>query len=109
MVMVDRCINQSCSTPFRYLRNGGLFRLEDDPLVKASKPSPQYYWLCDDCSRKMNLRITKDGEVAPVSLQGQTMLDRKGITQVDRRDGLLLTRLNFLTENKAQAQYSQAK
>ena len=97
--MLDKCINQSCSTPFRYLRNGRLFRLESDPLVRASKPKAEYFWLCDRCSAKMNLCITKEGTVSPVMLsrQGSAGLTRKGVTRVDRKDGFLLSTLSFST------------
>lgn len=98
--MLNKCVNPSCSSPFRYLHNGRLFRLEGDPLFRTSKANTlEYFWLCDHCSPRMSLRIAKEGKVLPVVLpvSGSVDLDRKGITQVDRRDGSLLSRLSFST------------
>lgn len=45
----------------------------------------------------MSLRISQDGQVLPVTVPALERADfnQKGITLVDRRDGLLLTRLGF--------------
>jgi hypothetical protein len=84
--MLNKCVNPSCSSPFRYLRNGRLFRLEGDPLFRNSKANRlEYFWLCDHCSPSMSLRIAKEGKVLPIVLpvSSSVDLDRKGITQVD--------------------------
>lgn len=96
--MLGKCRNPSCSVPFRYLRDGRLFRLEADPRVRTSKSNKlEFFWLCDLCSPSMSLRISDGGKVLPVTLPGsdQDDFDGKGITLVDRRDGLLLSRLGF--------------
>lgn len=96
--MLDKCSNPSCSALFRYLRDGRLFRLEADPIARTSKPNKQeYFWLCDGCSPRMSLRIGEAGKVLPVMLPASDCgdFDGKGITLVDRRDGLLLSKLWF--------------
>jgi hypothetical protein len=96
--MLGKCTNPSCSAPFRYLRDGRLFRLEADPGFRTSKPKKlEYFWLCDGCSPRMSLRISDGGNVLPVMLPGSVQgdFDGKGITLIDRRDGLLLSRLAF--------------
>jgi hypothetical protein len=96
--MLGKCSNPSCSAPFRYLRDGKLFRLESDPRLRTSKPNKlEYFWLCDHCSPRMSLRIGDAGGTLPVLLPGSDQRDfnGKGITLVDRRDGLLLSRLGF--------------
>jgi hypothetical protein len=96
--MVGNCSNPSCSAPFRYLRDGKLFRLETDPRVRTRKPNRlEYYWLCDRCSHGMSLRIDDRGNVLPVMLPSAVRGDfeGEGITLVDRRDGLLLSILGF--------------
>jgi len=95
--MLGKCSNPSCSAPFRYLRNGKLFRLEADPRVHTSKPNKlEYFWLCDHCSPRMSLRISNGGSVLPVlAAPGHGDFDGKGITLIDRRDGLLLSKLGF--------------
>jgi len=37
-VMVAKCTNPSCSTAFRHLEEGTLFRLEADPTLRLSNP-----------------------------------------------------------------------
>jgi len=96
--MLGKCSNPSCSAPFRYLRDGKLFRLEADPRLRTSKPNKlEYFWLCDRCSPRMSLRIGGEGDVRPVLFPGsvQRDFDGIGIALIDRRDGLLLSRLGF--------------
>jgi hypothetical protein len=80
--MVSKCANPSCSTPFHYLREGKIFRVEVE--VSASHPAQEtvelsdgkkfpfllasnkaarkteHYWLCGPCSQTMNLQFDKD-------------------------------------------------
>jgi hypothetical protein len=66
--MVSKCANPSCSTAFRYLHEGKLFRIEtpmlDPPLggslyhpgrVKMVPRSVEFYWLCSACAAVMTL------------------------------------------------------
>ena len=97
-LMLGKCSNPSCSAPFRYLRDGRLFRLEADPIARTSKPYKlEYFWLCEHCSPRMSLRIGKEGGVLPVMLPASDCgaFDGNGIMLVDRRDGLLLSKLGF--------------
>lgn len=96
--MLAKCSNPSCSAPFRYLQNGQLFRLESDPVLHTSKFNPtEYFWLCDHCSSAMTLRIGREGKVMPVVLPAPINGNcaGNGIALVDRRQGLLLSRLGF--------------
>src|ERR1700757_5018322 len=96
--MLGKCSNPSCPVPFRYLRDGKLFRLEADPRLRTSKPNKlEYFWLCDRCSPRMSLRIGGEGDVRPVLFPGsvQRDFDGIGIALIDRWDGLLLSRLGF--------------
>lgn len=96
--MLGKCSNSSCSAPFRYLQNGQLFRLEADPVLGTSKfNKPEYFWLCDQCSSSMTLRIGGEGKLTPIVLRApiNSNRDGNGITLVDRREGLLLSRLGF--------------
>jgi len=83
--MVSKCANPTCSTPFHYLREGKIFRVEVEVtppltsdetielsngskvpfLVASRKPArkTEHYWLCGPCSRTMNLLIDKDNGV----------------------------------------------
>ena len=73
--MLGKCTSPSCSASFRYLGEGMLFRLESDPAPRLSTPKPpEYYWLCDTCSRTMTLQIDAEGKVVtapiPMGVQG---------------------------------------
>jgi hypothetical protein len=97
-IMLGKCSNPSCSAPFRYMRDGTLFRIEADPRVRRSKTGRlEYFWLCGSCSSKMSLRIGDEGNVLPVVLPAPNCADhgRGEITLIHRRDGLLLSRLGF--------------
>ena len=96
--MLSKCSNPFCSAPFLHLRDGELFRLEADPKRRASRLGRlEYFWLCGGCSSKMSLRISQDGLVLPVTRPAFERADfnQKGITLLDRRDGLRLSRLGF--------------
>ena len=65
--MVSKCANPACAAPFRYFHDGQLFRLETpaatDPTsdndMKRSVRRLEFYWLCDDCARRMTLAFEK--------------------------------------------------
>ena len=85
--MVSKCANPTCSTPFHYLREGKIFRIEIEVtppptataedsfelsngdkvpfLVSARKPARkvEHFWLCGPCSQSMNLMFDKDNGV----------------------------------------------
>ena len=80
--MVSKCANPACSTPFHYLREGKIFRVEVEItppvtseetieltdgskvpfLIAARKPGRkvEHFWLCGPCSQTMNLLFDKD-------------------------------------------------
>ena len=70
--MVSKCANPACAASFRYFHNGQLFRLEtlaasdpiDDNGMKKSVRRLEFYWLCDDCARKMTLAFEREGGVS---------------------------------------------
>jgi hypothetical protein len=74
--MVSKCANPDCSAPFRYFHTGRLFRLETAGALERrramghdaeqSKPMRrlEFYWLCEDCARRMTLTFDKDTGVA---------------------------------------------
>lgn len=73
--MVSKCANPSCPTPFLYLHEGKLFRLDSDGAthtrptfeVEPGVPRPdhhvEFFWLCNECAAKMTLRYSKDSGV----------------------------------------------
>ena len=80
--MVSKCANPACSTPFHYLREGKIFRVEvqvtppvtsDETielsdgskvpfLIATRKPARkvEHFWLCGPCSQNLNLLFDKD-------------------------------------------------
>ncbi len=83
--MVSKCANPACSTPFHYLREGKIFKIEveitppitsEDTvelsdgskvpfLVATRKPGRklEHFWLCGPCSQTMNLIFDRDNGV----------------------------------------------
>lgn len=67
--MLSKCANPSCSTPFVYLRDGKIFKLESEgerpgpTLVSRSKPARrvEHFWLCGNCAPEMT--VTFDAEM----------------------------------------------
>ena len=60
--MLKKCANPKCSTQFKYLREGRLFRLVfETPMQGTSSPGVRQvrrgerFWLCGDCSSKFTL------------------------------------------------------
>jgi hypothetical protein len=74
--MVSKCANPDCSAPFRYFHTGKLFQSETSrgvdrrstmgQDVQQGKPVRrlEFFWLCDDCARKMTLIFDKESGVA---------------------------------------------
>jgi hypothetical protein len=70
--MVSKCANPGCTTPFLYLHQGKLFRMESevfringtpaDSGLEKKKPARriEYFWLCDECARAMTLTFEKN-------------------------------------------------
>ncbi len=68
--MLSKCANPRCITPFRYLHEGKLFRIEmpslasrtSSPGVNMKKPPrrTEFFWLCDTCSAQMTVVYEKD-------------------------------------------------
>jgi hypothetical protein len=83
--MVSKCANPACSTPFHYLREGKIFRVEVEItppvtseetieltdgskvpfLIASRKPGRkvEHFWLCGPCSQTMNLLFDKDSGI----------------------------------------------
>lgn len=75
--MVSKCANPECSVPFRYFREGKLFRIEAQrvtpagpTLVSGKRPQHvEHYWLCGTCSAKLTLTYdpNKGAVVVPMA------------------------------------------
>jgi hypothetical protein len=75
--MLSRCANSNCSKPFLRLREGKLFLVETERLMKAGESAVppfvrarqqqrcvEHYWLCDDCAKVWNLVYDREQGVA---------------------------------------------
>jgi hypothetical protein len=95
--MLAKCANPSCSTPFRYLEAGKLFRLEDDPREALGAHKPEYFWLCSNCSESMTLRLDESTGVRLVAGGdlGTAVENPVDFVLLDRRKGQLLNTVSF--------------
>lgn len=69
--MLSKCANPKCSSCFRYLHEGKLFRMETEirrevsptlahgPEGKKSIRHLEFFWLCDNCASTMTLIYEK--------------------------------------------------
>ena len=89
--MVSKCANPACSTPFHYLREGKIFRVEIEVtppasteetiefsngsktpfLVGSRKPMRklEHFWLCGTCAQTMSLLFDKDNGITVLPKQ----------------------------------------
>ncbi len=95
-VLVAKCTNPLCSAPFHRLGEGTLFRLETDPRGwRSTYRTPEYFWLCKNCSNVMTLCIAENG-VATCALPAiEPRRTSRALHRVFRHDGLWLYSVNF--------------
>jgi hypothetical protein len=60
--MLPKCLNPTCSAPFRYLREGRIFHLEipstgETPALARRR---EYFWLCGPCCSTFTV-VVRDG------------------------------------------------
>jgi hypothetical protein len=92
--MVAKCFNPSCTTAFRYLADGKLFRLENDVALRESNFKTEYFWLCKSCSQTMTLSISDEGDIVPAA-QSEPIHPGGDPSARNRDRGLLLARVSF--------------
>jgi hypothetical protein len=96
--MLAKCCNPSCDAVFRYLYEGRVFVLENDPTVgRETSKRPEYFWLCERCSSKMTLRLGEDTPVVAMLLlhEIQERTDGVVLDSPDRKAGLTLRNIAF--------------
>lgn len=96
--MLAKCTNPACSASFHHLAEGRLFRLETDPTLGLSQArQPEYFWLCEHCSKGMTLRLEQDGKVMATGLR-EVLRNGPQIAfaSVNRANGVLLRSVSFL-------------
>ncbi len=66
--MLAKCANPICSSIFRYLDEGKLFRVENGQVQTGEyKRQVEYFWLCPACSEKMTLHLSEEKTVTTIS------------------------------------------
>jgi len=80
--MLSKCANAQCFTPFLYLHEGKLFRLEvahsktgqdegngqNGNGRRGQLPRLEYFWLCDSCAARLTVVRSNAGGVEVVPL-----------------------------------------
>jgi len=102
--VLDKCSNPACLASFRYLNDGRLFRIESDPSSASTcLKKSEYFWLCRKCALAVTLRLAEDATVQMVRRHDHLPAAKNGVDfiTVDRKDGLVLSCLNFLGESVA--------
>jgi hypothetical protein len=93
--MLSRCANSNCSKPFLRLREGKLFLVETERLMKAGESAVppfvrarqqqrcvEHYWLCDECAKVWTLAYDREQGVALSPLEKQAA--RNALTSAAR-------------------------
>jgi hypothetical protein len=86
--MISKCANPDCATPFRYMRDGRLFRVDRDrsghlvpgPFLRAGNGLPhhlEHFWLCGQCCQRMTLRLDPELGVVTAPLPAGRVLPPK--------------------------------
>jgi len=102
--VLDKCSNPSCRALFRYLNDGRLFRIESDSNASSTySKKAQYFWLCRNCAVAVTLRLADDATVQMIRRHDRLPAAKNGVDfiAVDRKDGLVLSCLNFNGESVA--------
>lgn len=76
--MLSKCANPSCSTTFRYLREGKLFHVAAGSATSEQGVTHEPFWLCGDCSGKMTV-VSGPAGVLIAPLQQVEQLPKSGI------------------------------
>lgn len=85
--MLSKCMNPSCSQPFRYLSVGRLFTLEVPARVSGSRGTLERFWLCTRCSAELTV-VLKNGQ-ATVEPRLLKIRPRERAGQPDEQELLL--------------------
>lgn len=80
--MLSRCANSECGKPFLRLRDGKLFLVETERMLKSGEPATppfvrakqqqrcvEHYWLCNECATRWTLVYDRDSGVALAALR----------------------------------------
>lgn len=69
--MIDKCANPACNKPTVYLRSGVLYEV-DTFITSHARQSTHFFWLCEACSHKYDLRFSEqmDPIVVPLHTPG---------------------------------------
>jgi len=80
--MLSQCANSQCAKPFLKLREGKLFLVETDRLVKPGESATppfvrarkqqrlvEHYWLCSDCAMEWTLVYDRERGVGLTPLR----------------------------------------
>ncbi|HTS07146.1 MAG TPA: hypothetical protein VMP68_16315 [Candidatus Eisenbacteria bacterium] len=96
--MLAKCANPACSTRFRYLESGTLFRLENEARSSSDQAFREYFWLCGGCSSGLTLRLNAAGRLRVV--EGGPLPQRRDndldFVVLDRQHGMQLSRVTLL-------------
>jgi hypothetical protein len=90
--MLSKCSNPSCSALFSHLQDGKLFSLESVPVLDhCAAKRVEHFWLCENCSLTMSLRLAKDERVVvPLPRPFRSVPGEVSVVSSDRKKGLLL-------------------
>ena len=63
--MVSECANPECRAQFLFFGQGKLLAMRP-PANSRSGSHVEFFWLCGDCARHMDLHVSANGELTLV-------------------------------------------
>lgn len=73
--MVSECANPGCGAQFLYFGEGKLLTIRRQ-TGSTSGWQVEFFWLCGDCARHMDLEVTLNGDLHLVSQEPKLELTR---------------------------------
>jgi hypothetical protein len=79
--MVSQCANPTCGAEFLYFGQGQLITVRRH-AQSCNESTVEFFWLCGNCAREMNLEITLDGAPNLVPRIAQAESERRCVKEV---------------------------
>jgi hypothetical protein len=78
-LVLSKCANPRCSTPFHYFREGRIVILRENtlpytlqkPREERRRPSHnvEHFWLCGPCSSQYEITLNREGAISVIPLK----------------------------------------
>jgi hypothetical protein len=71
--MVSECANPRCGAQFLYFGEGKLLAIRRQ-AISPSGSHVEFFWLCGDCAKHMDLEVTLNGDMNLIQQEPQLQM-----------------------------------